>query len=103
MRDLFPDMELRLSLRRIKQELEKVQDWRLHGKSISRTFLFDDFARSVKFVNRVARQAESMNHHPDILIQYDKVRLTLTTHDEGGLTSKDFRLASRINRAAKRT
>ncbi len=55
----------------------------------------------MKFVNRVARQAESMNHHPDIVIQYNKVKLALTTHDEGGLTMKDFRLASRINKIAK--
>lgn len=77
--------------------------WRLHGKNISKTFSFDDFVQSMRFVNRVARQAESMNHHPDILIQYAKVRLVLTTHDEGGLTMKDFRLANRIDRTAKRS
>jgi 4a-hydroxytetrahydrobiopterin dehydratase len=82
-------------------ELAKVDGWRLRGKQISRTFAFEDFARSMRFVNRVARQAESMNHHPDILIQYNKVRLALTTHDEGGLTMKDFRLAQKINRLAK--
>jgi len=82
-------------------ELGKVDGWRLRGKHISRTFAFEDFAGSMRFVNRVARQAESMNHHPDILIQYNKVRLSLTTHDEGGLTMKDFRLAQKINRIAK--
>lgn len=78
-----------------------VRGWRLRGKNISRTFTFDDFAGSMKFVSRVARRAETMNHHPDILIQYNKVKLALTTHDEGGLTMKDFRLASRINKIAK--
>lgn len=50
---------------------------------------------------RIAKYAESMNHHPDILIKYEKVGLTLTTHDEGCLTMKDFRLAQKINRLVK--
>lgn len=62
-----------------------------------RIFVFENFMQSLRFVNRVARQAESMNHHPDILIQYNKVRLAVTTHDEGGLTMKDFTLARKIN------
>ncbi len=60
--------------------------------------MFEDFVRSMRFVNRVASRAESMNHHPDISIRYNKVRLALTTHDEGGLTTKDFELARKINR-----
>jgi len=56
----------------------------------------------VRFLNRVARLAEAMNHHPDITINYNKIRLSLTTHDEGGLTAKDFNLARKIN-AMKRT
>jgi 4a-hydroxytetrahydrobiopterin dehydratase len=78
-------------------ELAKTDGWRLRGRNIMRTFVFEDFVQSLRFVNRVARQAESMNHHPDILIQYNKVRLVLTTHDEGGLTMKDFNLARKIN------
>jgi len=89
---------LRLSKGRIKLELAKTSGWQLRGKEISRTFVFEDFAPSIRFVNRLAKRAESMNHHPDILIQYNKVRLALTTHDEGGLTMKDFRLAQKINR-----
>jgi 4a-hydroxytetrahydrobiopterin dehydratase len=54
----------------------------------------------MRFVNRVARVAEAANHHPDVAISYNKVRLTLTTHDEGGLTMKDFKLASKINKLA---
>jgi len=63
--------------------------------------VFEDFVQSIRFVSRIAKYAESMNHHPDILIQYNKVRLALTTHDEGGLTMKDFTLAQRINRIVK--
>jgi 4a-hydroxytetrahydrobiopterin dehydratase len=51
------------------------------------------------FVNRVADEAEALDHHPDILIHgWNNVRLSVTTHSEGGLTEKDFKLAERINR-----
>jgi 4a-hydroxytetrahydrobiopterin dehydratase len=89
---------LRLSGRRIKLELTKTGGWRLRGKYIWRLFIFEDFAQSMRFVNRVAMRAESMNHHPDMLVQYNKVKLVLTTHDSGGLTMKDFTLARKINR-----
>jgi 4a-hydroxytetrahydrobiopterin dehydratase len=56
----------------------------------------------MRFVNRVARLAEAASHHPDITINYNRVRLALTTHDEGGLTEKDFKLAARINKLLKR-
>ncbi|HYB67607.1 MAG TPA: 4a-hydroxytetrahydrobiopterin dehydratase, partial [Candidatus Acidoferrales bacterium] len=68
---------------------------------ISRTFVFADFVQAMRFVNRVARLAEAANHHPDVTINYNRVKLALTTHDEGGLTMKDFRLAGRINKFAK--
>ncbi len=89
---------MKLTKRRIKLELTRVAGWRLRGKNISRTFAFEDFAQSMRFVNLVAKRAELMNHHPDILIRYSMVRLSLTTHDEGGLTIKDFKLAKKINR-----
>ena len=54
--------------------------------------------QGIRFLNQVARLAEGMNHHPDISIRYNRVRLSLTTHDEGGLTVKDFKLARKINR-----
>jgi 4a-hydroxytetrahydrobiopterin dehydratase len=92
---------LRLRSNKIRQELVKVQSWKLSGMQIQRAFDFEDFNEAMRFVNRVARLAESMNHHPDILIQYNKVKLSLTTHDEGGLTVKDFRLARKINRIVK--
>ena len=48
---------------------------------------------SIAFVRRIAKRAEKMNHHPDIDVRFDQVTLTLTTHDEGGITEKDFSLA----------
>jgi len=88
---------LRLTKSEAQKQLTRLTGWHLRNNRISRVFLFDDFAQSMRFVNRVARRAESMNHHPDILILYDRVRLSLTTHDEGGLTMKDFKLAKQIN------
>ena len=93
---------MKLARNRIRSELARTSGWRLHGKRISRLFVFDDFMGVVRFLNRVARLAEAMNHHPDITINYNKIRLSLTTHDEGGLTAKDFKLARKIN-AMKRT
>lgn len=93
---------MRLGNRRIKNELIKLGNWSLNGKVISRRFVFADFAGALRFVNRVGKLAEAANHHPDITITYDKVRLALTTHDEDGLTMKDFRLARQINKLATR-
>jgi 4a-hydroxytetrahydrobiopterin dehydratase len=81
----------------VDAELRTIPGWRLQGKRISRTFVFEDFMEVVRFVNRIAKIAEDMKHHPDMSINYNKIRLSLTTHDEGGLTNKDFKLARRIN------
>jgi 4a-hydroxytetrahydrobiopterin dehydratase len=92
---------LRLSHNKVRGELSKLGNWTLGRNIISRKFVFADFAQAMRFVNRVARLAEAANHHPDITISYNRVKLALTTHDEGGLTMKDFRLAGRINKLAK--
>lgn len=74
-------------------------DWQREGDAIVRDFEHDDFTAAIAFVNRVAAAAESAGHHPDILIHgFNRVRLTLSTHSAGGLTSKDFELASVIDR-----
>ena len=73
----------------LKSRLELVKTRANH----LRTFKFDGFLNSITFVNRIAMNANKMNHHPDIDIRFDQVTLTLTTHDEGGITEKDFSLA----------
>jgi len=88
---------MRIGNRQVKNELVKLGNWSRHGKVISRRFVFADFASALRFVNRVGKLAEAANHHPDIIINYNEVRLALTTHDEGGLTMRDFRLARKIN------
>lgn len=76
-------------------------EWRRQGQSIVREWKLDDFAGALAFVNRVAEAAEEANHHPDILLHgWNKVRLELSTHSEGGLTKADFELAARIDRLA---
>ncbi|MFN2593266.1 MAG: 4a-hydroxytetrahydrobiopterin dehydratase [Actinomycetota bacterium] len=80
----------------IEQRLDELGDWEREGAEISKVFEFDDFAGSIKFVNAVAKMADRYDHHPDIDIRYAKVRLTLSTHSEGGLTAIDFDLAGDI-------
>lgn len=80
----------------ITTALASLSGWERIGNVICRQFSFPEFKAALAFVNRVAALAEELNHHPDILIEYDTVTLTLTSHDVGGLTERDFRLAARI-------
>jgi 4a-hydroxytetrahydrobiopterin dehydratase len=90
---------MKLNEAQINQQASQIGDWRREGDALVRDFKFDDFKRAMEFVNRVADEAEALDHHPDILIHgWNKVRLSVTTHSEGGLTDKDFTLAERINR-----
>jgi 4a-hydroxytetrahydrobiopterin dehydratase len=82
-----------LTTKQINLKLKAVPDWSKRAKTMLRTFKFEGFLNGVEFVNRIARLAQKLNHHPDIDIRYDQVTLTLTTHDEGGITEKDFILA----------
>jgi 4a-hydroxytetrahydrobiopterin dehydratase len=74
-------------------------EWQREGETIVREWKLADFKAAIVFVDRVAELAETANHHPDILLHgWNKVRLTLSTHSEGGLTDADFELASQIDR-----
>jgi 4a-hydroxytetrahydrobiopterin dehydratase len=86
----------------IQQRLAGREGWELSGeRAIEREWTFSDFSAAIVFVNRVAELAERANHHPDILLHgWNKVRLTLSTHSEGGLTDADFALAGEIDRLA---
>lgn len=73
-------------------------DWRREGEAMVRDLRFADFAAAIAFVERVAEVAEAANHHPDILVHgWNKVRLTLSTHAEGGITAADLALAERLD------
>ena len=71
--------------------------WTLQDEAITRTFTFEDFAEAVGFVTRVGVAAERAFHHPDIDIRWNRVTLSLTTHDKGGLTERDTELATKID------
>jgi 4a-hydroxytetrahydrobiopterin dehydratase len=77
----------------IEAGLESNPAWVELNGQIQRTYEFDDFVGAMKFVNQVADYAEREQHHPDILIRYNKVTLTVSTHDASGITQKDFDLA----------
>jgi 4a-hydroxytetrahydrobiopterin dehydratase len=81
----------------IEQELAALAGWTQAGSEISRTFTLPSFPAALAFASAVGHLAERADHHPDILIQYRKVTLTLSTHSAGGLTEKDFDLATDIN------
>jgi 4a-hydroxytetrahydrobiopterin dehydratase len=87
----------KLTSSQIKTALASVPDWKKHGAAITHTFQFKDFPAAIKFVNAAAKIAEKEWHHPDIDIRWNKVTLTLSTHDAGGLTKKDFKLAKKFD------
>ncbi len=84
----------------VEDALARIPEWSRSGESIQRTYAFKDFLESMAFVNRVAARAEEVQHHPDLMIRWNKVTLTLSTHDAGGLTEKDFELAAECDRFA---
>ena len=90
----------RLSATEAEQRLKSVRGWRLEGDQITKQFTFRDFLEAVRFVNALVPEAESADHHPDILINYKRVTLTYSTHSEGGLTEKDFAGAAMADRVA---
>ncbi|HEX4838233.1 MAG TPA: 4a-hydroxytetrahydrobiopterin dehydratase [Solirubrobacteraceae bacterium] len=76
-------------------------DWHRDGQAIVREWKFEDFGQAIAFVNRVADAAETVNHHPNILVHgWNKVRLELSTHSQGGLTRADFDMATHIDNFA---
>ncbi|HYE62668.1 MAG TPA: 4a-hydroxytetrahydrobiopterin dehydratase [Phycisphaerales bacterium] len=86
----------------ITEALKQTPEWALVGEAIQRTYQFKDFKASIRFVTAVADAAEDDQHHPDILIRYNRVTLTLATHDAGGITEKDFALAKKADGFAGR-
>jgi 4a-hydroxytetrahydrobiopterin dehydratase len=80
----------------IRKRLQSLPGWAEGRHGIEKQYGLTDFRAAIRLVNQVAELAEQANHHPDILVEYDKVTLMLTTHDAGGITGRDFELAARI-------
>jgi len=89
-----------LSDTEVKAALADLPGWELAGSDIVKEYKFADFVAAIAFVNQLAERAEAANHHPDIDIRWNKVRLALSTHSEGGLTGNDFALAAEIESLA---
>jgi 4a-hydroxytetrahydrobiopterin dehydratase len=89
-----------LSHAAVAEKLEARPGWHHRGNAIERTYDRGDFNGSIAFVNAIAEAANAMDHHPDIEISWNEVKLTLCTHDAGGLTDRDFALAERIDQLA---
>jgi 4a-hydroxytetrahydrobiopterin dehydratase len=90
----------RLDDREIASRLHGLEGWERDGDAIVKEFKLDDFVGSVEFVKGLVEPAEDMNHHPDLSISWNKVRVSITTHAAGGLTANDFELAKRIDAIA---
>jgi 4a-hydroxytetrahydrobiopterin dehydratase len=89
-----------LTLETVRARLQSLPEWKLEGKEIVRHYEFPDFAAAMVFVNKVAEKAEKAGHHPDIDIRYNKVRLALVSHDQGGLTERDMKMAQAVSALA---
>jgi 4a-hydroxytetrahydrobiopterin dehydratase len=88
---------MKLTPAEIDARLAQTPNWAIENSELVRSFKLKDFTLALAFVCAVGYLAEAAEHHPDIVINYNRVRLALTTHDSGGITEKDFALASAIN------
>jgi 4a-hydroxytetrahydrobiopterin dehydratase len=93
-------MRAKLTDDEITAALASLPEWRRAGDAITRTFAFPAFLDGIAFVNRVAAAAEAADHHPDIDVRWTRVTCALSTHDAGGITRADVRLAAEIDRLA---
>lgn len=95
-------MDQKLDAAAVEEELESLEGWSLSkdGGSIGKAFRFKNFSEAFGFMSRVALMSEKMNHHPDWSNSYNRVDISLRTHDAGGLTESDFKLAKAIDRIA---
>ncbi len=94
MSDKVDDIELRNVL------ANRLHEWKKSGNELERTFEFPDFKTALAFVNGVGEQAERYGHHPDITINYNKVKLSLTSHDTGAITRRDLTVAGAVQEIA---
>ena len=88
---------MKMSDSEVKGKMGGLKSWQLAKGKLHKEFKFESFDDAMKFVNSVAGIASSMNHHPDILNTYNRVTLDINTHDEGGITERDFEFATRVD------
>lgn len=90
-------MTAKLSAKEARTWAESRAGWKFRDDSLRKTYQLPGFRDSIVFVNRIATIADELDHHPDILVRYDRVTLTLWSHDAGGVTKRDLALADRID------
>lgn len=88
-----------LSAEQITDKLKSLPGWEYKGSAIVKLFRFKEFMDGIEFINRVAEIAEAADHHPDITINYTRITFSCSTHSDGGVTEKDFKLAGNIEAA----
>jgi 4a-hydroxytetrahydrobiopterin dehydratase len=91
----------KLSSEKIAEKLEALPGWKYKDNAISKTFKFKEFLHGIEFVQKIAEIAEAADHHPDIAISYTSITFSCSTHDAGGVTEKDIKLAENIEIAFK--
>jgi len=91
-------MNLQEHIRKVlKETVNESKDWGNSNQKLEKTFTFKDFNESIDFVNKVAKIAETQNHHPDIKINYDKVTISITDHEKGGVSEKCHKFVKSID------
>jgi 4a-hydroxytetrahydrobiopterin dehydratase len=92
----------KLNQDQINSNLSNLSSWSFENNSIQKQFQLKDFIEALSFVNAVGMESEKMDHHPDILMfAWNKVKITISTHSDGGVTEKDFSLAKKIEERLK--
>jgi len=90
-------MNLQENIQRIREMMIESKNWGNSNKKLEKTFKFKDFNDAIDFVNKIAKIAETQNHHPDIEINYDKVKISITDHEKGGVSDKCYKLVKSID------
>jgi 4a-hydroxytetrahydrobiopterin dehydratase len=88
----------KLSSEQIEEQLKPLTGWEYKDNALRKLYRFKEFMDGIRFINQIAEFAESIDHHPDIYVNYTRVTFICSTHDQGGVTAKDFRLANEIER-----
>lgn len=83
----------KLSENEINEALKAIEGWRYRNNQIEKEFTFDAYMKGIKFVNRLAEKAEEHNHHPDLEVGWCRVKVAFTSHDSGGVTERDLKMA----------
>lgn len=89
-----------MNAQEINEKLKTLTDWsyQSESKSLVKTFSFKSYSKNISFVNAIAWIANKLNHHPDLEVTFNKCVVKITTHDEGGISEKDFQLANEIEK-----